>query len=82
MSEMALVLTEPPKTTCPEFLIQTHQAGSLNENFGILKNDQYKDMLENKFCSNIAPGPSARTGPPHFTMKTTMGNFPKNYFRL
>ena len=28
--------------------------------------DQYKDMLENKFCSNIAP--SASTGPPHFTM--------------
>ena len=23
-------------------------------------------MLENKFCSNIAP--SASTGPPHFTM--------------
>ena len=31
--------------------------------------DQYKDMLENKFCSNIAP--SASTGPPHFTMQTT-----------
>ena len=28
--------------------------------------DQYKDMLENKFCSIIAP--SASTGPPHFTM--------------
>ena len=28
--------------------------------------DQYKDMLENKFCSNIAP--SASTGPPHFSL--------------
>ena len=28
--------------------------------------EQYKDMLDNKFCSNIAP--SASTGPPHFTM--------------
>ena len=26
-------------------------------------------MLENKFCSNMTP---------HFTMKTTMGDFPKN----
>ena len=29
--------------------------------------DQYKDMLENKFCSNIAP--SASTGPPTLQCK-------------
>ena len=29
--------------------------------------DQYKDVLENKFCSNIAP--SAGTGPPTLQCK-------------